>query len=91
MIGYGPRYLHSTGQLHKGGGQNGVFIVVTAEPPLDFPVPGSPYSFGVLETAQAFGDFQSLSRSGRRALQVQMPRRDPALLTSLLNRLLQAA
>jgi hypothetical protein len=89
MVGYGPRYLHSTGQLHKGGAANGVFIVVTADPPVDFPVPGSPYSFGVLETAQAFGDFHSLSRIGRRAMHVQLPRRDPLLLRGVLNRLIQ--
>jgi glucose-6-phosphate isomerase len=83
MFGYGPRYLHSTGQLHKGGADNGVFIVVTAEPDEDLAVPGQPFSFGVLETAQALGDFQSLDRAGRRALFVRAPRRDPALIARL--------
>ena len=70
MFGYGPRYLHSTGQLHKGGANNGVFVIVTAEPDEDLPIPGEPFSFWVLEMAQALGDFQSLDRTGRRALHV---------------------
>jgi glucose-6-phosphate isomerase len=75
-VGYGPRYLHSTGQLHKGGQPNGVFIIVTADPAEDLPIPGEPYSFGVLEMAQALGDFQSLERTGRRALFVRFLERD---------------
>ena len=74
-LGYGPRYLHSTGQLHKGGASNGVFIVMTAEPATDLPIPGEPFSFAVLEMAQALGDFQSLERTGRRALHVHLPGR----------------
>ena len=84
MFGYGPRYLHSTGQLHKGGANNGVFVVITAEASPDLPIPGEPFSFGVLEMAQAVGDFQSLDRTGRRALHVHLPRRDPALLRDVL-------
>jgi glucose-6-phosphate isomerase len=75
-LGYGPRYLHSTGQLHKGGAANGVFIIITADAEEDLPIPGAPYSFGVLEAAQALGDFQSLERTGRRALFVRLQRRD---------------
>jgi hypothetical protein len=75
-LGYGPRYLHSTGQLHKGGQSNGVFIIVTADPADDLPIPEEPYSFGVLEMAQALGDFQSLDRTGRRALFVRFLQRD---------------
>jgi hypothetical protein len=90
VFGYGPRYLHSTGQLHKGGPNNGVFIVVTVAPAQDLEIPGEPFSFGVLEAAQAVGDFQSLDREGRRALLVDVPRRDPALVarvtSALLNR-----
>ena len=78
MFGYGPRYLHSTGQLHKGGPNNGVFIVVLATPAEDLPIPGEAYSFGVLEAAQAVGDFQALERTGRRALLVQLPSPDVA-------------
>jgi glucose-6-phosphate isomerase len=79
-LGYGPRYLHSTGQLHKGGPGSGVFLVVTADPSPDLPIPGEPYSFGVLELAQALGDFESLNRAGRRVLHVHLPSRDPQLL-----------
>ena len=87
MFGYGPRYLHSTGQLHKGGPNNGVFIIVTAEVDEDLPIPGEPFSFFVLEMAQAIGDFQSLDRTGRRALHVHLPRRDANLLERVLDTL----
>jgi glucose-6-phosphate isomerase len=87
MFSYGPRYLHSTGQLHKGGGRNGVLLIVTAEPAFDLAIPGHPFSFGILERAQAIGDFQSLDRTGRRALLVHLPRRDPELLENVLHRL----
>ena len=83
MFGFGPRYLHSTGQLHKGGADNGVFIVITAEPADDLAIPGEPFSFGILEMAQALGDFQSLGKAGRRALHIHLPRRDPSLLTAI--------
>lgn len=72
-FGYGPRYLHSTGQLHKGGPATGVFLVISATPAADLAVPGEAYSFGVLEQAQASGDFASLDSSGRRALHVHLP------------------
>jgi glucose-6-phosphate isomerase/transaldolase/glucose-6-phosphate isomerase len=80
MFGYGPRYLHSTGQLHKGGPNTGVFLLITADGAADLPVPGEPFSFGVLEMAQALGDFQSLERAGRRAIHVHLPRRDAAAI-----------
>ena len=79
-LGYGPRYLHSTGQLHKGGPNTGVFLVLTAEPSPDLAIPGEPYSFGILEHAQALGDFESLSRAGRRALHLHLPMRHPDVL-----------
>ena len=91
MFGYGPRYLHSTGQLHKGGANNGVFIVITAEPAEDLAIPGEPFSFGVLELAQGLGDFQSLDRTGRRALHVHLPRRDPDVLRAVADALLEHA
>jgi glucose-6-phosphate isomerase len=87
MLGFGPRYLHSTGQLHKGGPNTGVFLIVTAEPVEDLPVPGEAYSFGVLELAQALGDFESLGRTGRRAVHVHLPRRDPSLLQQVADRI----
>jgi glucose-6-phosphate isomerase len=83
MLGYGPRYLHSTGQLHKGGANNGVFLVITAPAEVDVPVPDAPYSFGVLEMAQAVGDFQSLDRANRRAAHVHLPNRNPHSLLRL--------
>ncbi len=70
--GYGPRFLHSTGQLHKGGPDSGVFIQVTATDKVDLEVPGAPYTFGILKQAQALGDFQSLLAHGRRAIQVDL-------------------
>jgi glucose-6-phosphate isomerase len=87
MLGFGPRYLHSTGQLHKGGPNSGVFVIVTADGAEDLPVPGEAYSFGVLEAAQAIGDFQALDRLGRRALLLHLPRRDPALLQRITEKL----
>jgi glucose-6-phosphate isomerase len=71
-VGYGPRFLHSTGQLHKGGPNNGVFLQLTADSPQDLPVPGEPYSFATLRNAQALGDLQVLRRRGRRALRVHL-------------------
>ena len=91
MFGYGPRYLHSTGQLHKGGANNGVFVIVTAAVGEDLPIPGEPFSFGVLELAQAVGDFQSLDKTGRRALHVHLPRRDAALLQQVIDALTRSA
>lgn len=90
MFGYGPRYLHSTGQLHKGGANNGVFLVLVAEADTDLPIPDHPFSFSVLETAQAVGDFQSLDREQRRALLVTMPKRDPELLRRVMRSIVDA-
>jgi transaldolase/glucose-6-phosphate isomerase len=70
--GYGPRFLHSTGQMHKGGPDTGVFFQITAKDANDFPVPGEPYSFSILKQAQALGDFRSLVAHGRRALRVDL-------------------
>ena len=71
-VGYGPRFLHSTGQLHKGGANSGVFLQLVAEAPKDLPVPGEAYSFATLRSAQALGDLQVLRRRGRRALRVTL-------------------
>ena len=70
--GYGPRFLHSTGQLHKGGPDTGVFLQITAPDARDVPIPNEPYSFSVLKQAQALGDFRSLSTRGRRAIRVDL-------------------
>jgi hypothetical protein len=88
MVGYGPRYLHSTGQLHKGGPNTGVFIMITAAPAADLPIPGQRFSFGTLELAQALGDFASLEAAGRRALRVHLPSPDAGLLRQVSDRLL---
>jgi transaldolase/glucose-6-phosphate isomerase len=66
-LGFGPRYLHSTGQLHKGGANNLVVLMVSADPSPDLATPGHPISFGLLERAQAMGDLQALWSAGRRA------------------------
>ena len=87
-LGYGPRYLHSTGQLHKGGKRNGLFIIITAKPKNDLPVPNESYSFGILQQAQAIGDFVSLEADQRRALLIQLPTRDPNILNDTLTNLL---
>ncbi|MGE5244298.1 MAG: glucose-6-phosphate isomerase [Betaproteobacteria bacterium] len=76
MFGYGPRYLHSTGQLHKGGPNTGVFVLLSAAPRDDVPIPGQPFSFATLELAQAIGDFDSLDAAGRRAVLVRLPTPD---------------
>ena len=71
-VGYGPRYLHSTGQLHKGGPNTGIFIQLVGDDPQDVPIPREKLSFRVLKQAQALGDFQALRNHGRRVLRVQM-------------------
>ena len=71
-LGWGPRFLHSTGQAYKGGPGTGVFLQVTADAVDDIPVPGRRYTFGVVEAAQAQGDFQVLLQRGRRALRVHL-------------------
>jgi transaldolase/glucose-6-phosphate isomerase len=69
-VGYGPRFLHSTGQLHKGGANNGIFIQLTCDDAEDVSIPDEPYSFGVLKAAQAAGDFEALQAKSRRALRL---------------------
>ena len=71
-LGFGPRFLHSTGQAYKGGPPSGVFLQVTCDDALDLPVPGAKYTFGVVKAAQARGDFQVLIERGRRALRVHL-------------------
>jgi transaldolase/glucose-6-phosphate isomerase len=82
--GYGPRFLHSTGQLHKGGPASGVFIQVTADNAVDVPLPNEPFTFGVLKQAQALGDFQSLSSRHRRAIRLHLGTNVAVGLTTLL-------
>jgi transaldolase / glucose-6-phosphate isomerase len=82
--GYGPRFLHSTGQLHKGGPPSGVFVQLTADDAQDVPLPGEPFTFGVLKQAQALGDFQSLASRHRRAIRVHLGADATAGLRALL-------
>jgi transaldolase/glucose-6-phosphate isomerase len=72
-LGFGPRFLHSTGQAYKGGPNSGVFIQITCDDGTDLPVPGQKYSFGVVKAAQARGDFDVLAERGRRLLRVHLP------------------
>jgi hypothetical protein len=86
-VGYGPRFLHSTGQLHKGGADNILCVQFVADVGQDEAIPGEAYSFGVLEAAQALGDFQSLKSRGRRALRMQLsakPEADLAAVAAML-------
>jgi transaldolase/glucose-6-phosphate isomerase len=71
-LGFGPRFLHSTGQLHKGGPNSGVFLQITSDDAADIGIPGRDFSFGVLKQAQGLGDFQVLSDRGRRALRLHL-------------------
>jgi RpiB/LacA/LacB family sugar-phosphate isomerase len=71
-VAFGPRYLHSTGQLHKGGPRNGVFIQLTGEDKEDMAIPGAGYGFSTLKAAQALGDLQALRDAGRRAIRVHL-------------------
>ena len=71
-LGYGPRFLHSTGQLHKGGPNTGLFLQITAEHEKDLPIPGKPYTFGVLANAEALGDIQALQKLERRVVRVHL-------------------
>lgn len=69
-LGYGPRYLHSTGQLHKGGPNKGIFFQITADLDEDIAIPGQPYTFGTLMQAQAAGDLEALQTHNRRAIRM---------------------
>lgn len=71
-LGFGPRFLHSTGQAYKGGANNGVFLQITSDDAIDFPVPEQKYTFGIVKSAQARGDFQVLVDRKRRALRVHL-------------------
>lgn len=86
-LGFGPRFLHSTGQAYKGGPNSGVFLQITCDDAVQLPVPEQKYTFGVVKAAQARGDFQVLAQRGRRALRVHLP----ADVADGLNRLRAAA
>jgi hypothetical protein len=82
-FGYGPRFLHSTGQLHKGGPGSGMFLQLTADHQVDSPIPGEPYTFGVLADAQAVGDLEALQAAGRSVARVHLGSRGEAGILGL--------
>jgi hypothetical protein len=71
-LGYGPRYLHSTGQFHKGGPNTGLFLLLTADDVDDLQIPGKPYTFSLLKYAQAQGDLEALQKHGRRVIRLHL-------------------
>jgi transaldolase/glucose-6-phosphate isomerase len=84
-LGYGPRFLHSTGQLHKGGTDQGRFLQIVDTPQEDVPVPETQYTFGTLIRAQAEGDRQALEQRGRKVLRVQLGTGGQTALAALLD------
>lgn len=84
-LGFGPRFLHSTGQAYKGGANNGVFLQITSDDAVDLPVPGQTYTFGVVKAAQSRGDFQVLIDRNRRALRVHLGKDVTADLEKLVD------
>ena len=89
-LGFGPRFLHSTGQAYKGGPNSGVFLQITCDDANDMPVPGQKYTFGTVKAAQARGDFQVLADRGRRALRVHLGKNAELGLSELLTILAEA-
>ena len=89
-LGYGPRYLHSTGQYHKGGPNTGLFLQITMDDPEDVAIPGRSYTFGVLRRSQAQGDMQALQRHGRRVLGVHVSGDVPVGLERLADQMAAA-
>ena len=89
-VGFGPRFLHSTGQAYKGGPNSGVFLQVTCDEAADLAVPGQKYTFGVVKAAQARGDFQVLAERNRRALRVHLGADVAAGLSALQSAIAQA-
>jgi transaldolase/glucose-6-phosphate isomerase len=89
-LGFGPRFLHSTGQAYKGGPNTGVFLQITCDDPADLPVPDRKYTFGVVKAAQARGDFDVLAERGRRVLRVHLGPHVAAGLTTLKDAVRQA-
>jgi hypothetical protein len=88
-LGFGPRYLHSTGQLHKGGPDRGIYLIMTTKPDTDFDLPGKGITFGVLNHAQALADLQTLLGLGRRAYGVNLD--SPQRMRDFLDALQAAA
>jgi transaldolase/glucose-6-phosphate isomerase len=89
-LGYGPRFLHSTGQFHKGGPNTGLFLQLTADDVEDAPIPGAPYTFGTFKRAQALGDLDTMRKHGRRVVRVHLGT-DVAQGLAALKQVLEAA
>ena len=90
VLGFGPRFLHSTGQAYKGGPNSGVVLQITCDDAVDLPVPGQKYTFGTVKAAQARGDFAVLAERGRRALRVHLGKDVAAGLATLTKAVKQA-
>jgi hypothetical protein len=90
VLGFGPRFLHSTGQAYKGGPNSGVFLQITCDDAKDLPVPGQKFTFGVVKAAQARGDFAVLAERGRRALRVHLGKNVKTDLAKLARAVRQA-
>lgn len=86
-LGYGPRYLHSTGQLHKGGPATGLYLQITMLHKKDLPIPERPYTFGVLVDAQAIGDLEALHSLGRPVTKFHLDQGDVAAISQLIEEL----
>jgi transaldolase/glucose-6-phosphate isomerase len=86
IVGFGPRFQHSTGQLHKGGANNGLFLVITADPKNDVEIPNESLSFGILEHGQALGDLEALEARGRRVLHIHLA--EPEFLSRLVDKII---
>ncbi|HET9051295.1 MAG TPA: hypothetical protein VFO60_06290, partial [Candidatus Dormibacteraeota bacterium] len=84
-LGFGPRFLHSTGQLHKGGPDTGVYVQITVDDAVDAAIPGRPFTFSTLKRAQADGDLESLRSHGRRVVRLHVS--DAAALPAALGEL----
>jgi transaldolase/glucose-6-phosphate isomerase len=89
-LGFGPRFLHSTGQAYKGGPNSGVFLQITADDAADVAVPGQKYTFGVVKAAQARGDFQVLAERGRRLVRAHLGKDVTAGLARLAQAIAEA-
>ena len=86
-LGYGPRFLHSTGQLHKGGPNNGLFLQITARHRTDLPIPGRLYTFGVIADAQALGDLEALQTLGRHVTRIHFSQGDEETISEMIKQL----
>ena len=87
-MGYGPRFLHSTGQLHKGGPPSGLYLQLVEEPEADIEIPVQSFSFGVLAASQALGDLRALQAAGRRVTRLDSSEGCAAAVTALTRSLL---